>query len=133
MWLEGDHEPAPERLACGAESRAHLLRMMAVVVDDGDAARGLAHLEAAMDAFEALERRGAGGERNAELARRRDRGERVLRHVTAGRVHQSLAQLDTTSRDDEASLEPLDGQVSSAHFGVRGEPVGQVALAHARQ
>ena len=56
MRLERDDQAAAEALACRAQRGADLRRVMAVVVDHQDAALLAAHLEAAMDAAELLER-----------------------------------------------------------------------------
>ena len=63
------------------QRRLHLLGMVPVVVDDGDAADLALHLEAAVDALEGRARARRDLEGDAELAGDGDDGERVLRVV----------------------------------------------------
>ena len=115
---EDDEAPLRVRLPRGAERRRDLRRVVGVVVDDEDAVPLALPLEAAGDARERRERLRAGLERDVELARDRDRRERVLDVVEARQ-----RDLDGTDhlavRDDrEARAAPLEREVAGRHVGL---------------
>ena len=89
--LERDDDAAVER-ARRREHRRDLGRVMAVVVDDQNAVRLAAHLEAPLGAAELLQARGDPLERQAELQADRDGGQRVLQVVPAGHVQRQRAE-----------------------------------------
>ena len=113
---DGDHAAAVG-LARGREHGADLDRVMAVVVDHGDAARGAGTREAALDAAEAGERPAQHVVGDRELARHRDRGERVLHVVPAG--HGQPQALDAAVDEAAHAVAQLDVELGAAQIEAR--------------
>ena len=108
MRLERDDDPPVER-ARRVEHRRNLGRMMAVVVDDQNAARLAAHLEAPLGAAELGEPGRDPVERQAELQADGHRGQRVLQVVPARHVQRQRAErLDRRRRIARPADAPRD-------------------------
>ncbi len=84
--------------------------MVREILVQGDAAERAAQLEPALDAFELRERLQRRLGRDADVARRRDRGERVLEIVLAEQRPAAAAARDALLEDAEARLR-TDGVV----------------------
>ncbi len=141
--LEGQHQPAPrERAARGRDGGGHFDGVVAVVVDDGEGAGGIAPLhrhvavalEAAAHALEAREAALHGLVGNAELDRHGDHRQRIA-HVVLARQVQHDGQVG-----QRHAVAPLRGEmhlaadrahVDGAHLGVFAEAVAGDRAGHA--
>ena len=110
MRLEGDDDaPIVEAGARAGERGADLGRVMAVVVDDHDAAGLAAHGEAAPDAAEAGERALIDGEVDAEEVGDGEHGQRVEHVVPPGHGQLDAAERLAARDRGEASCAALEG------------------------
>ena len=143
MRLEGEHEaPAREGAARGRERRRHLDRVVAVVVDQREAAGAVragmlaVALEAAADAVElgqALDHRRVG---QLELGGDGDRRQRVQHVVHAGQVQRDREvghAHAVAALHGEAHRAGVGDDVDGAHMRVGAEAVGDERARDHRQ
>src|ERR1017187_8517597 len=127
MGLEEDVD-APETAHAGAiQGRADFGGMVAVIVDDGDAALDAAHLKAAVDAVE-------GGKGFADFVggdfefHGDGDGGHGVEHVVAARNAQvEAAQVGGAIAQAEIAGKGVEGQFRGFHVGLRGGSIGDDA------
>ena len=97
--------------------------MMAVVVDDGDAAGLALDLEAAQDAVERCQRVRGSREIDAEIHADRERGQRVA-HGVLGRASQTRTRPSGTPRcsTSKSAAQASIPDVARAQVGLRAVP-----------
>ena len=118
MRLEHDDQPPLEPGAGGGDDRRDLGRVVAVVVDDQDAAGLAEQLEAALGAAELGQRRGDGLEAQPELEADGDGGERVQQVVAARHGQPQRAQLAAAATTHAAARsERFERDRRAAHVG----------------
>ena len=100
MRLENRVYTAEPAIARGGERRANLRRMVAVIVDDRDAALLPALLESPVDAVKLRKPLANDVGRNLQLQTNRDRGRRVQHVVRAGHAEMKFAR-DPDRRDTQ--------------------------------
>src|ERR1035437_5285351 len=119
---ERDDAAVRVRLAGGRERRRDFGRVVRVVIDDDDAGALPLLLEAPDDAFEFLERARRDPERNRELARDRERSERVFHVVEARHPERDGPQELAAGRRNEARAGSLEHEVAHRDVGLGREP-----------
>jgi hypothetical protein len=127
MGLE-EHVDAAETAHAGAiQGRADFGGMVAVVVDDGDAALDAAHLKAAIDAVESGKgvADGAGGD--FEFHGDGDGGHGVEHVVTARNAQVKAAQIGGAVAQVEIAGKSVEGQFGGFHVGLGGGSIGDDA------
>src|SRR5271157_862466 len=127
MGLEKHVDAAETAYAGSIEGRADFSGVVAVVVDDGDAALDAAHLKAAVDAVEGGKGIADGVGGDFELHGDGDGGHGVENVVTARNAQVEAAQAGRAIAEAEVAGKRVEGQFGGFDIGLGGGSVGDGA------